>query len=68
MNCLKLKWLAACKEELDSIKALKAFLLVPHDAATGRTIMDGKFVFKLKWDQHSNPVQWKVWFVVKGTQ
>ena len=41
------KWLATCNEELASIKDLKVFHLVPHNAATGRTIMDGKFVFRL---------------------
>jgi Reverse transcriptase (RNA-dependent DNA polymerase) len=28
--------------------------------------MDGKFVFRLKRDQHGNPVRWKARFVVKG--
>ena len=60
------KWLAACDEELDSIKNLGVFRLVPRNAATGRTIMDGKFVFKLKRDQHGVPVRWKARFVVKG--
>src|SRR5882762_1424188 len=60
------KWLAACNEELDSIADLGVFRLVPRSAATGRTIMDGKFVFKLKRDQHGNPVRWKARFVVKG--
>jgi hypothetical protein len=60
------KWLAACREELGSIRDLKVFQLVPHDAATGRTIMDHKFVFRLKRDQHGNPVRWKAQSVVKG--
>lgn len=60
------KWLAACREELDSIRDLKVFRLVPRNTATGRTIMDGKFVFRLKRDQHGNPVRWKARFVVKG--
>jgi hypothetical protein len=59
------KWLAACDEELDSIKNLRVFRLVPRNAATGRTIMDGKFVFRLKRDQHGTPVWWKAQFVVK---
>jgi len=46
------KWLAACREELDSIRDLKVFRMVPRNAATGRNIMDGKFVFRLKRDQH----------------
>jgi hypothetical protein len=28
--------------------------------------MDGKFVFRLKQDQNSNPVRWKAHFVIKG--
>jgi hypothetical protein len=60
------KWLAACDEELDSIKNLGVFRLVPRNAATGRTIIDGKFVFRLKRDQHGTPVRWKARFVVKG--
>ena len=28
--------------------------------------MDGKFVFKVKRDEHGNPIRWKVRFVVKG--
>lgn len=39
------KWLAACKEELQSIQDLGVFRLVPRSTATNRTIMDGKFVF-----------------------
>jgi len=60
------KWLAACTEELDSIKNLGVFRLVPRNAATGRTIMDRKFVFKLKRDENGTPVRWKARFVVKG--
>ena len=60
------KWLAACNEELESIKDLGVFHLVPRNAATGRTIMDSKFVFRLKQDQHGTPVRWKARFVVKG--
>jgi hypothetical protein len=52
--------------ELASIQDLKVFQLVPRNAATGRTIMDGKFVFRLKRDQHRNPVRWKARYVVKG--
>jgi hypothetical protein len=60
------KWLAACNEEFASIKDLKVVLLVPRNTATGRTIMDGKFVFRLKRDQNENPVWWKAHFVIKG--
>jgi hypothetical protein len=60
------KWLAACKEELASIESLKVFKLVPRDAATRRTIMDGKMVFKLKRDENGKPVRWKARYVVKG--
>src|ERR1700683_1335304 len=60
------KWLAACNEELASIQDLKVFRLVPRNTATGRTMMDGKFVFRLKHDQHGNPVRWKARYVVKG--
>jgi hypothetical protein len=60
------KWLAACQEELASIENLKVFRLVPRNAATGRTIMDGKMVFKLKRDENGKPVRWKARYVVKG--
>jgi hypothetical protein len=60
------KWLAACTEELNSIKNLGVFRLVPHNAATGRTIMDRKIIFKLKRDENGLPIRWKARFVVKG--
>ena len=60
------KWLAACNEELNSIKSLGVFQVVPHNAATGHTIMDRKFVFKLEQDQHGLPVWWEAQFIVKG--
>jgi hypothetical protein len=60
------KWLAACKDELRSIQELGVFRLVPRSTAANRTIMDGKFIFKLKRDQDGNIVRWKVRFVMKG--
>jgi hypothetical protein len=60
------KWLAACHEEIESITSLKVFKLVPRDTASGRTIMDGKMVFKLKRDENGKPIRWKARFVVKG--
>ena len=60
------KWLAACHEEIESITSLEVFKLVPRDAATGRTIMDEKMVFKLKRDQDGKAVRWKARYVVKG--
>jgi hypothetical protein len=60
------KWLAACNEELQSICDLNVFKLVPRRTAGDRTIMDGKFVFKLKRDENGTVIRWKVRFVVKG--
>ena len=60
------KWLAACNDELKSIRELGVFKLVPRATADGRSIMDGKFVFKHKRDGQGTIVRWKVRFVVKG--
>ena len=60
------KWLAACHEELASIRDLDVFNLVPRDKANGRTIMDGRFVFRVKRDENGNAVRWKVQYVAKG--
>ena len=45
------KWLAACRDELSSIKNLGVFKLVPRSAAEGHTVMKGHFVFRLKCDK-----------------
>jgi hypothetical protein len=42
------KWLAACNEELNSIRDLKVFKLLPWSGANRWTVMDGKFIFHLK--------------------
>jgi hypothetical protein len=60
------KWLAACKDKLTSICDLGVFQLVPKSTANGHTIMDGKFVFKLKCDEHGKVIWWKAYFMVKG--
>src|SRR5258705_393289 len=60
------KWLAACNDELKSIREIGVFKLVPKGTADGRSIMDGKFVFKHKRDTEGTIVHWKVRFVVKG--
>jgi hypothetical protein len=60
------KWLTACKEELNSIRDLGVFHLVPKSTANGRTIMDGKFIFWLKCDETGKVVCWKACFVAKG--
>jgi hypothetical protein len=60
------KWLAACNEELTSIKELSVFKLVPKYTADGRSLMDGKFVFKVKHDEKGCAVCWKVRYMVKG--
>lgn len=63
------KWLAACKEELASIMALDVYDLVPRNEASeagGRRIMKGKFVFRVKRDEHGAAIRWKVRFVAKG--
>jgi len=60
------KWLAACNEELQSICDLDVFKLVPQSTAGDGTVMDGKFVFKLKHNENGSIIRWKVWFVIKG--
>ena len=59
-------WLAACNEELASIRELNVFKLVPKSTADGRSLMNGKFVFKVKHDEEGRAVRWKVRYVVKG--
>lgn len=62
------KWLAACWEELNSIKSLDVYDLVLHSEATntGQRILKGKFVFRVKHDENGVPMHWKVHFVAKG--
>jgi hypothetical protein len=60
------KWLAVCNEELQSICDLDVFKLVPQSTAGDGTVMDGKFVFKLKHNENGSIIRWKVRFVIKG--
>jgi hypothetical protein len=59
------KWLA-CNEELPSIKELGVFRLIPKSTADGQTIMDRKFIFRLKQNEKEDPVHWKARYVAKG--
>jgi len=62
------KWLAACNEELQSICDLDVFKLVPRSTAGDRTVMDGKFVFKLKRDEMAPSSDGKFSLSSRGTQ
>ena len=61
-----LKWLATCNEELTSIKELSIFKLVPKSAADGHSLMDGRFIFKVKHDEKGHAVCWKARYMVQG--
>jgi hypothetical protein len=60
------KWLATCNEELALIRELNVFKLVPKSTADGHSLMNGKFVFKVKCNEEGCAVCWKVRYVVKG--
>ncbi|CDO77251.1 hypothetical protein BN946_scf184753.g1 [Trametes cinnabarina] len=61
------EWTTALKEEFASIKELGVYKLIPRRAVPyGRRIMHGKPVFRLKRDEHGNPVRFKARWVCKG--
>ncbi len=60
-------WQQSLKEELDSIRALHVFDLVPrHSVPAGRKILWGKPVFHLKCDENGKPVRFKSRWVCRG--
>ncbi|OJT07316.1 Retrovirus-related Pol polyprotein from transposon TNT 1-94 [Trametes pubescens] len=61
------EWRTALAEEFASIKDLGVYNLIPRASVPGnRRIMHGKPVFRLKRDEHGNPVRFKARWVCKG--
>lgn len=61
------KWKAAYQEELQSLKDMNVYKLVPRSAVPeGQRIHKGKPVFRVKSDENGNAVRWKVRHVFKG--
>jgi len=61
------EWTAALKEEFDSLRDLGVYQLVPRSSIPpGRKVMKGRPIFKLKCDQHSNPIRFKARYVCRG--
>jgi len=63
------KWLEGAQEEIHSLEDMEVFQLVPRLAVpSGRKILRGKFICKLKHDKLGNPTRYKVRWVAKGFQ
>jgi hypothetical protein len=61
------EWTATLKEEFDSLRDLGVYRLVPRSSIPpGRKVMKGRPVFKLKHDQHGNPVHFKARYICRG--
>jgi hypothetical protein len=61
------EWTQALREEFDSLRDLGVYKLVPRSTIpTGRKVMRGRPVFKLKRDQNSKPVRFKARYVCRG--
>ena len=55
-----LSWHASIQEELSSLRDMQVYKLVPRSSVpTGRKVLRGKWVFRLKRDEHGNPVRFK---------
>lgn len=60
-------WTAAMRDEFQSLRDLGVYKLVPRTSVpTGRKIMTGRPVFKLKRDQVGNPARFKARYVCRG--
>jgi hypothetical protein len=60
-------WRAGIEEELKGLLDMGVYKLVPRSAVpTGRKVLRGKWVFRLKRDENGNPVRYKARLVVKG--
>ena len=60
-------WIAGAKDEIQSLKDLKVFVLVPRsDVPRGQRPLKGKLVCKCKRDDSGNVVRYKVRYVAKG--
>jgi hypothetical protein len=61
------KWRQALIEEFQSIADLGVFRLIARrDVPAGRRIFKGRIVFKIKCDEHGDPIRWKARWVVQG--
>lgn len=61
------KWEEAYKEEIQSLKDMGVYRLVPRSSVPkGQKVRKGKPVFKIKRDEHGNAVRYKVRLVFKG--
>ena len=61
------EWTRALQEEFASLKDLGVYRLVPRSSVpSGRRIMRGRPVFKLKRDEHGNPSRFKARYVCRG--
>ncbi len=60
-------WIAGTCNELQSLKDLQVFVLVPHSSMPkGRRALKGKLVCKWKWDNTGKVTHYKVWYITKG--
>jgi hypothetical protein len=61
------EWTKAMRAEFDSLQDLGIYKLIPCSTVpTGRKIMKGRPIFKLKRDQHRNPIHFKACYVCRG--
>jgi hypothetical protein len=61
------EWPCALQEELASLKDLGVYRLVPRSSVpSGRCIMHGCPIFKVKWDKHGNPSRFKACYVCRS--
>ncbi|OBZ74687.1 Retrovirus-related Pol polyprotein from transposon TNT 1-94 [Grifola frondosa] len=60
-------WRTALAEEFASIKSMGVYTLIPPtQVPSGRKVMHGKPVFRLKHDENGRPVRFKARWVCKG--
>lgn len=61
------KWESRYKDELKSLKEMGVYKLIPRSQVPqGYKVRKGQPVFKIKCDEHRNPVRYKVRLVFKG--
>lgn len=60
------EWIAAVKDELNSIKELEVYKLVDRSEAAGRRVLKGKFVFHIKRNKVGAIERYKVRFIAGG--
>ncbi|GJZ83974.1 putative RNA-directed DNA polymerase [Tanacetum coccineum] len=58
------KWCQAMKEEYDALMKNGTWSLVPR--TSNRNVVDGKWVYRLKWDKNGAITRYKARFVAKG--